>query len=570
MPGNADVAAIFRSTAALLEIKGENIFRVRAYEKAARNIESLPEDINLLAKTGRLREIPGIGADLEAKIQEIVSTGELSFFSDLKESLPPGLPQLLEIPSLGPKTVSLLYKQANINSLSDLEAAISSGRLLTIPGIKEKSLENMSKGIRLFKSSKERMPLRDAESLAQEIQENFPPGSLSVAGSLRRRVESVGDIDFLSSAGEGNVSFINNFIAAVGDAELLARGGTKVSLRASRGTQIDLRLVKKEEYGAALVYFTGSRAFNVKLRHIAGQNGYKLNEYGLYDAAGSRIAGKTEQEIFSRLKMSFVPPELREDRGEIELALEKRLPPLVEQSMIRGDLHTHSRWSDGEADIEEMAEAAKALGYSYIAITDHSQSLKIAGGLSPRRLSEKRREIAAVNARHKGKIRVLYGTETEIGPGGELDYDDAVLAEFDIVLGAVHTGFSQSEKQLTARIVKACKNRWVHIIAHPTGRLRGVREPYKIDLKTVFKAAADTNTGMEINSYHQRMDLNDVNCRMAADNGVRLAVNTDSHHPDQLKNIRYGVDIARRGRLGPQNVINTLGVEGLLKTIKKK
>lgn len=569
MPNNAETAGILRRIASLLEIKNENIFRVRAYERAARNIESLPEDLESLVKEDRLRSIPGIGDDLEEKIREIISTGRLRFLSKLEKSLPAGLPQLLDIPSVGPKTTGLLYKKAAVKNLADLEAAVFSGRLLKIPGIREKTVENISKGIELYKKSRERMMLPDAELLAEEIKENCGDCPLTVAGSLRRRRDTIGDIDILALSGRKNKTLAGKFIAAVTGAEVIARGGTKISLRTPRGRQIDLRIIEKKSYGAAMVYFTGSQAFNVKLRHLAGARGWKLNEYGLYNAAGKRIAGKSEEEVFAALKMAFVPPEIREDRGEVELALKDRLPVLLEQRMIKGDLHTHSNWSDGEATIEEMAEAAQKLGYSYIAVTDHSQSLKIAGGLSPGRLSGKRKEIAAFNSKKKG-IRVLYGAEVDIGPRGRMDYDDGILAEFDIVVGAVHTGFTQSKKQLTERLVKACKNRRVHIIAHPTGRLRGVRNAYPLDLDTVFKAAADTNTCMEINAYAQRSDLDDINCRMAAEHGVRLAVNTDSHHPGQLANMRYGVDIARRGWLGPQDVINTLGAEELLKTIRKK
>jgi len=568
MPSNAEIAAIFRRVASLLEVKGGNPFRVRAYEKAARNIEAFPEEVALLAQERRLREIPGIGGDLEAKIREINASGKLGLLLNLEKSLPPGVPYLLEIPSIGPKTARLLYEKAGVESINDLEAAIASGKLTGIPGIKEKTIANLAKGIGLVKKNLERMPLCDAESLAEEIKSRLPENSISAAGSLRRRRDTIGDIDFLAVSKGKTEAFIKRFIASVPGAEVIARGKTKVSLRTAQGIEVDLRVVPGNSYGAALVYFTGSQAFNVKLRHLARESGYKLNEYGLFTSGNRKIAGKTEEEIFRFLKMAFVPPEMREDRGEIELALKNKLPALLEERMIKGDLHVHSRWSDGKASIKEMAEAARVLGYSYIAVTDHSRSLKVAGGLDPRRLAGKRREIKAVNAALKG-IRVLYGSEVEIGPRGELDYDDGILAEFDVVVAAVHTGLNQTEKQLTDRIVKACSSRRVHIIAHPTGRLRGVRDAYPLDLKTVFKAAADTNTHIEINAYAQRMDLDDINCRIAAENGVRLAINTDAHRPEQLRNMKYGVDTARRGWLGSKDVINTLSLPKLLEVLKK-
>jgi len=568
MPSNAEIAAIFRKVASLLEIKGGNPFRARAYEKAARNIEAFPEDVTSLIPERRLREIPGIGGDLEAKILEINASGKLKLLLNLEKSLPAGVPYLLEIPSIGPKTARLLYEKAGVKNINDLEAAIVSGRLTAIPGIKEKTILNLTRGIGLVKKNLERMPLCDAEILAEDIKSRLPENSISIAGSLRRRRDTIGDIDFLAIGTGKTAAFIERFIASVPGAEVIAGGKTKISLRSAQGIEVDLRVVPGNSYGAALVYFTGSQAFNVKLRHLARESGYKLNEYGLFTSGNRKIAGKTEEEIFRSLKMAFVPPEMREDRGEIELALKDKLPALLEERMIKGDLHVHSRWSDGKASIKEMAEAAMSLGYSYIAVTDHSRSLKVAGGLDPRRLAGKRREIDAVNAALKG-IRVLYGSEVEIGPRGELDYDDGILAEFDVVVAAVHTGFNQTEKQLTGRIVKACRNRRVHIIAHPTGRLRGVREAYPLDLQTVFKAAADTNTHMEINAYAQRMDLDDINCRIAAENGVRLAVNTDAHRPEQLRNMKYGVATARRGWLKSKDVINTLSLPKLLEVLKK-
>jgi DNA polymerase (family 10) len=567
---NATVARFFRDIASILEIKGENVFRIRAYERAAQNIDGLSEDVGKLAEEGRLKEIPGIGNDLADKITEITKTGKLKAYEELKRSIPAGLLELLNIPSVGPKTARHLYEQLKIKSIADLERAIEEHKLEGLEGIKEKTVSNIQRGIQILKSGKERMPLAYADATAREFVEVLSKlpciKSLSPAGSLRRRKETVRDIDILVVSNEPEkVMDAFTRIGAVKD--ILAKGETKSSVRTNEGIQVDLRVVEPRSFGAALVYFTGSKDFNIKLRIMAQKKGWKINEYGIF--SGSKyIAGRSEEETFKTLGLSYIEPELREDMGELELALKGKLPSLIKVSDLKGDLHVHSKWSDGNDAIEDIAKAARSKGYYYIAITDHSVSLKVAGGLGLADLKKKKAQIDKLNKKLKG-LRLLYGTEVDIDSQGNIDYKDEVLKDFDIVVGAIHSGFKQSKEQLTKRVVKACQNKYVHIIAHPSGRLWGVRKPYELDFETVLKAASDTNTALEINSYTQRLDLNDIHARRAREAGVKLSIDSDSHQLAQLDMISLGVDVARRGWLSKEDVINTLSLEQLLKAIKK-
>lgn len=567
---NLDVAHILSDVARILEIKGDNRFRIRAYERAAQNIEGLSEDVANFVKEGRLMEIPGIGKDLADKVKEIVSTGRLKVFEDLKKTIPSGLLDLLNVPSVGPKTAKLLYEKLKIDSIGRLEKAIRENRLTGTFGIKEKTIENLKRGIELVKKGRERMSLAYAEQIADEFITALSKLShvkkISPAGSLRRRKETVRDIDILMvSQRPGKIMGVFAGLPQV--KEVLAKGETKSSVLTNEGIQVDARVVELKSFGAALLYFTGSKNFNIHLRKLAIQRGLKINEYGVFKK-NKYIVGETEEGIFKFLGMSYVEPELREDAGEVELALKHELPALIGLKDIKGDLHVHSRWSDGGNSIEEMVEAAKAKGYTYAAITDHSQSLKIAHGLSAAQLRKKRAEIERINKKLKG-LRVLFGTEVEIDSQGRLDYKDEILKEFDVVVAAVHSGFKQSKEQLTRRIVTACQNKYVHIIAHPTGRLWGTRDAYELDMDKVLKVAKDTNTHLEINAFPQRLDLNDVNCRYAKEVGVKLAISTDAHTTEQLGYMDLGVSVARRGWLSKEDVINTLPVEELLKRIKK-
>jgi len=567
---NLEITAIFREIATILDIKGENVFKIRAYERAAQNIESLSEDIEKYAAEDRLREIPGIGHDLSEKIKEYLATGRIKSYEDLKKTIPSGLLEVLNIPSVGPKTAKLLYEKLKIKNIENLEIAIKKNKLEGIFGIKDKTIENILKGIEILKKGRERMTLARAIITADEfinpLKELPEVKTITAAGSLRRQKETVRDIDILITSDKPK-KIMDAFVKLPLVKDTLAEGETKSSVRTKEDVQIDCRVVEEKSFGATLLYFTGSKNFNIKLRQMAIKRGLKINEYGVFKN-DKFICGKTEEEIFKQLGLAYVEPELREDNGEIELAETNKLPRLITLGAIRGDLHTHSTWSDGESSIAEMAEKAKTLGYSYIAVTDHSESLKIAGGLTIADLKKKKKEIEKINASLKN-FRVLYGTEADIDSKGDIDYRDDVLKEFDIVVAAIHTGFKQSKEQLTRRIIKACRNKYVHIIAHPTGKLWGERDAYELDFDEIFKAANDTNTAMEINAFPNRLDLNSHNCRRAKELGVRLSIGTDSHSIVHLEGMKLGISVARRGWLAPSDVINTLPIEELLKAIKK-
>ncbi|MGA2774727.1 MAG: DNA polymerase/3'-5' exonuclease PolX [Candidatus Omnitrophota bacterium] len=566
----AELSALFRNIASILEIRGENVFRIRAYEKAAESIERFPNTLETLIKEDRLSEIPGIGKDLSLKIKEFYATGKIKAYEDLKKTIPQGLLELLNIPSVGPKTAKLLFEKLKIKSLADLEKAIKQNKLTGLAGIKEKTIQNIAKGLEILKKGRKRMTLQQAMDLSDTFLSNMSKTpevkDIETAGSLRRKTETVGDIDILITSKEPE-KIMDLFVKLPDVKTVLAKGETKSSIRTKNDIQVDCRVVEQRSFGAALLYFTGSKDFNIRLRQLAIKKGLKINEYGVF-RKDKFICGRTEEEIFKTLGMSFVVPELRENRGEIELALKGKLPELIGLKDIKGDLHVHSEWSDGLNSITEMAEAAKALGYSYIAATDHSQSLKVAGGLNVKRLLEKKKEIEKINSR-LSNFRVLLGTEAEIDSDGNIDYSDKILKEIDIVVAAIHSGFKQGKDKLTKRTIKACSNKYVHIIAHPTGRLWGMRDAYELDFKEIFKAAHDTNTALEINSYPERLDLNDNNARAAVEEKVKLAVNTDAHRIEHLKAIQFGLAVARRGWVAKDDVINTLTVDNLLKKIKK-
>ena len=556
---NQEIANAFRQIAEILEIKGENVFRIHAYERAAQNIESIPEDIEVFVKEDRLTSIPGIGKDLEDKIKEMVSTDRLKFLEDLKKEIPAGLLDMLDIPGIGPKTAKLLYEKLGIRDVVMLERMAHAGRIKELPGIKEKTEENILRGIELFKRGRDRMDIKTAvdvaDSIISQLKRVKGVTKINPAGSLRRMKDTVRDVDILVSSREPKEA-MDTFIKLSEIKDVLAKGPTKLSVVTEEGIQVDVRVMESVSYGAALLYFTGSKAHNIKLRQLAIKNGLKLNEYGLFKNK-KKVAGKTEKKMYEILGLSYIVPELREDRGEVEAASEGKLPDLVGLDDIKGDLHVHSNWSDGGSSIEEVVVRAKKLGYEYIAITDHSQGLKIAGGLDRSALKEKRKEIERLRKRYKG-IDILYGAEVDIDSDGNLDYPDDILKEMDIVIGAIHSGFKQPKEKLTRRIIKACQNKFVQVIAHPTGKLRGAREEYEIDLEEFFKVAREEGTALEVNSFPQRLDLNDIHCRMAKDFGVKLAINTDAHIAEQLELMKFGVAVARRGWIEKADVLNTL------------
>ncbi len=568
---NKQVAEIFREIAEILEIQEENPFRIRAYLKAAQSVESLSRDIAEISAKEELEKIPGIGKDLAEKIKEIVRTSRLKFYERLRDDIPKGLTMLMSVPGLGPKTAKLLYDKLKIKNIKQLEKAALAHKISTLPGIKEKTEENILRGITLTKQAKERMILSEAISTAEEFVQALRKlkqlKKIEPAGSLRRRKETVRDIDILISSSQPE-KIMDVFTKLPQVKQVQAKGPTKSSVLTREGTQVDIRIVRPRSFGAALLYFTGSKQHNIKLRQLALRKGLKINEYGLF-RKNSWLAGRTEGEIYNKLKLPFISPELREDSGEIEAGLKQKLPKILDFKDIKGDLHLHSKWSDGRYSIEDIARTARKRGYDYIAICDHSQSIRIAGGLSSERLNKQIDLIHRLNKKLKG-IRILAGSEVDIKSDGSLDYPDKLLAQLDIVVAAIHTGFKQSREQLTRRIIGAMENKYVSIIAHPSGRLIGQREPYDIDIEKILKKARQTHTCIEINAFPERLDLTDINCRRAKQLGVKMAISTDAHLLEHLDFMQLGVAVARRGWLEKKDVANTLPLEKLLKLLKQK
>ena len=569
---NQEIAEIFSSIADILEIKDENPFRIRAYRKAARNIEDLTEDIEAVARKGKLSGLPGIGKDLAGKIEEYISTNKIKFYENLKKSVSRYVLELMAIPGIGPKTAKLLCDKLKVKGIRDLKRKASRGKIKGIDGIKDKTVTNILKGIDFLKKSEEKTPLDRAEKIADRITGSITNirgvKKIEVAGSLRRMKESVRDIDILVTSSDP-CKVTDAFTGLAASQQVLAHGPTKASVIMREKIQVDIRVVKPSDFGAALLYFTGSKAHNIKLRKMALKKGLKINEYGIFRlATNKKIAGASEENMYKALKMPYIPPELREDKGEIESAIKARLPNLVRAKDIKGDLHVHTKASDGKLSPEEIAALCQKLGYEYVVITDHSASLKIAGGLEEKELMSNVKKIRKLNGKLR-KIKLLAGTEVDILGDGQLDYKDSVLKELDFVIAAVHTGFKQSREVITNRVLKAMGNRYVNMIAHPTGRLMDVRGPYEIDLEKVFKAARDTDTTLEINSYPERLDLDDNACRRAKELGVTLGIATDAHTREQFNNMIYGVSTARRGWLRKKDILNCLDLEAFLKRIKK-
>ena len=568
---NREIADMFEAIADMLELLGGNAFRVNSYRKASRVIGDLTDDVADLAEAGGLQKLPGIGASTAKKIVEYLETGTMERYEELAAEVPEGVIEMMHVPGVGPKTAGLVYKEAGIDSVTGLAEAIEAGQLTDLPGLGPKKLENILKGVAVYLAGQERVLLGRALPVAEEIAEAMRKvpgvGQVLPAGSLRRRRETVGDIDILVASTEGK-AVVEAFVGLRQVRDVLAAGETKGSVRVEGGLQVDCRVVPPESFGAAAQYFTGSKAHNVRLREIAIGKKLKLNEYGVF-SGDEPVAGETEEAVYAALGLPWVPPELREDRGEIEAAQAGELPDLVELDDVQGDLHLHSTWSDGGASIEQMAEACRALGYRYLCVTDHSQSLTIAGGLSPEQLARQREEIDELNRTLEG-FRILSGCEVDILGDGSLDLPDDVLAGLDFVIASIHTGMTQSADRITRRIIAAMEHPHVHAIAHPTGRIIGQREPYAIDFEALVRAAADTGTALEINAYVERLDLNDVHARAARDAGVRLVIDTDAHAPDQLAMMRFGVATARRGWATRADVLNALPLKELLAVLKRK
>ena len=568
-----EIAAIFSHMADLLEYKGENPFRIRAYRRAAQNLESFGGDLERLAAAGQLTGLAGIGADLAQKIGEYLSTGRVAAFERLTRSIPPGVLKLLEVPGVGPKTAKLLTERLRISTVRQLETAARAHRLRALPGFQETKERNILKGIEIVNKGRERLHLGLALPLAQELLD-FLRGvrgvaRVSTAGSLRRMKETIGDLDLLAASTQPD-RVMEALCRSRFCARILASGTTKSSILTREGLQIDLRVVEPESFGAALQYFTGSKEHNVRLRELAIRQGLKVNEYGVFRSkTNKRLAGREEADVYAALGLPWIPPELREDVGEIDAAKSGRLPKLVDASDLRGDFHIHTTWSDGSDRLEDVARAGAARHYDYLAICDHSRSLKIAHGMSVPRLRQQMAKIRALNAQFK-RFRLLMGAEVDILGEGSMDYPDNVLAELDFVVGSIHSGFAQGEAMLTRRIVKAMQNPYVTLIAHPTGRLMGQREPYPLNLEAVFRAANETGTALEINAYPRRLDLCDTAARQAKDAGAMLAISTDTHRLDQLENMAIGLGVARRAWLQPHHLLNCLTRKQLLTWIGRK
>ena len=565
---NKEIASIFNQIADALEFKNENVFKVLAYRKAARILEELVDDVAELDRSGRLQELPGIGHAIAEKIAEYLSTGRMKKFEEATKDIPPSLLELLNIQNIGPKTLALAHKELGVKTVADMKKAIARGRLAKLPMMGDKKAENILKGIEFYERSHERLAINIAEDTATRVvahlQKTAPVSNISAAGSLRRWKETIGDIDILATGKDGK-KIIDLFTRFPGTRKTAAAGDTKGSIITDEGVQVDLRIVEERSYGAALQYFTGSKEHNVKLRAIAAAKGLKLNEYGLYRGK-KLVCGRIEEEIYKRLGLAYIEPELREDRGEIEAALKKKLPRLVEMKDIRGDLQMHSTYSDSEATIEELAREGQRLGYEYILLTDHSRTAAYAHGMEIPRLQKQWREIERLNKKFKG-FRVLKGIEVDILKDGKLDYPDNILREFDLVLASIHQGFT---KNVTERMCSAMENPYVDLIGHPTGRLISSREGYVIDLNKVMEKAAATGTWLECNAYPDRLDLNDVNLKKAREMGIRISIGTDAHGVADLQWFKFGLATCRRGWLEAREVVNTYPAAKLLAGRKSK
>jgi DNA polymerase (family 10) len=573
---NREVAGLLYEMAELLELHAENRFKIIAFSKAARAIESLPEDISLVCREKRLQSIPGVGKAIAQKVEEYLKTGRIEAHQELLARTPPGLVKLLQISGLGPKTVFMLHEKLNITNLEELEAAAREHRIRRLPRMGPTREANILKSIERYKKRSTRILFSTAEPIVNDILAYLRGmGGLehiTAAGSFRRARETVGDIDILATASRPE-EIVAAFVRMPLVEEVLAQGPTKASVIVQETIQVDLRIVEHQSFGTVLQYFTGSKEHNVRLRQLALSRGYSLSEYSLTRLTDSRdLFYDREEDVYAAIGLPYIAPEMREDRGEIEAALRGTLPRLLEQKDIRGDLHVHSDWSDGRASILEMAHAAQALGYEYIALCDHSPSVGIAGGLDPEKLEQKIEAIAAVNkelVQEGTNFTVLAGTEVDIKADGRLDYADDLLARCDVVVASVHMGLQQTERAITGRLISAIENENVDIIAHPTGRIIDQREPYEVDMQAILKAAARTKTVMEINSHPSRLDLNDVNAKAAKDMGVMLCINSDAHDGKQLLNMKYGVNVARRGWLEKKDVLNALSLKDLLSVLRR-
>ncbi len=582
---NTEIARIFYEIADLLEIKGENPFRVRSYRNAGLIIEGLPVSVKSIVERDEqeLEKIKGIGKSIREKVVEILKTGKCSFHEQLLRELPSGLLEILNISGIGPRKVELLYKSLGVKSVDDLERVAKKGLLRGLPGMGEKTEQKILKSIEEYRSLRltaQRFRLSVAYPYAMGYVEYMRQvghiSQIEIAGSLRRWKDTIGDVDILVTCGKrGAIMDVMEHFVNYGEVrEVLAKGETKSSVVLNVGLQVDLRVLDEGSFGSALQYFTGSKAHNIAIRDRAKKLGLKISEYGVFrEKTGKKVAGRTEEEVYRAVGLVWIPPEIRENKGEIELAEKDSLPHLLEEGDIKGDLHVHTHYSDGTNTIEEMAQKAIERGYEYIAITDHSKAVGIAHGLDETRLKKQLKEIDRINQafRERGiNFTILKGAEVDIRADGTLDHPPEVLRELDCVVGAVHSRFDMPGPQMTERIIKALSTGLVNILAHPTGRLIGIREPYEVDMEAIMECAKEYGVALELNSYPERLDLNDTHLRLAKDRGVLVSIGTDSHSEYHLEYITYGVHTARRGWLEARDVLNAMPLASLLKVLKKR
>ncbi len=579
---NAILSAIFDQMADIMEILGEDPFRINSYRKVSRAVAELPTDVGVLLEDGRLAKTPGIGKSSLAKIQEFVASNRITAHEELLERIPPSLLELLHIPGMGPKGVKAVYEGLGVKGVDDLKRVVEDGSLATLPGFGQKKAAAIQRGIEFLEKSTGRIRLDQAMEAAEMVCACLRdlPGvkRVEAAGSLRRRAETIGDVDILVATGKGKSTsrtspeqIIQSFTQASFVERVLASGDTKGSAIIQTETtpvQVDVRVVPDESFGAALQYFTGSKQHNVRLREIAIKSKLKLNEYGLFEG-DKQVAGATEEGIYKKLGLDPVPPLLREDRGEVEAARSHALPELVQIEDIRGDFHMHTLASDGRNEIEQMVEAARELGYEFLCITDHSESSVIANGQSPTRLAKQIEQIHRIGAKLKG-ITLLAGAEVDILADGSLDFDDKLLADLDYVVASIHSGMTSPREKVTMRTLKAMENPYVSCIGHPTGRLLGQREAMDLDIAAVIEQAAQTHTALEINANPYRLDLKDLHCKMAAEAGVKLAIGTDAHSTEGLGLMHFGVATAGRGWATKDDVLNTLSPAKLKSWLRTK
>ena len=569
---NAEIAELFENMAVLLEMKGDTIFKIRAYQRAARTIAQLSFPVEQAASDGMdLKAIPGIGSAISNKIQELASTGKVQTYERLKGELPDGILTLMNVPGIGPKTAMLISKELGTSTIEAVVLAALDGRLADLPRMGEKTAQNILRHIRALRTKDNRLPIGQALSVANQVILGLHEacaglGKISTAGSLRRQKETVGDIDLMATA-QDPPEVMEALAKLPGVQEVLAHGPKKSSVVVQPGLQVDLRIVEEDSFGAMLQYFTGSQQHNIRLRDYANQRGLSLNEYGITAlATGDLEKYADEEEFYARLGLPWIPPEIREGMWEIDLAEREALPDLVQRTDIKGDLHVHSDWSDGSDSLEDMVEAASVRGHRYVALTDHSAGRGIANGLSTKRLLDQIQTLRSLDERYP--VKVLCGSEVDIRADGSLDYPDELLEQLDVVVASVHSAMGQDSKEMTRRIIEAMHNPHVTVIGHPTCRLLGSREPVDVDMDSLFSAAAETGTAMEINASPERLDLKDTHVLRAREMGVPLIISTDSHFHAHYDNMSFGVAVARRGWCEAKDIVNALPLDDFRAFIK--